>query len=219
MGTPAVGSFKADFWEALSRCDVFEAFSRSAAELLAGGAAFGNVDEANCLLLRSSKEGDLPGIQQALAGGADINTRLPMYIRIRDDDDGTGEEAALEAVARANSLTPLMFASCEGHIEAVELLLTFGAKLDLCDEEGMQALHMAAQASSAECFRALLNAGANPLTRDNFDRNAMQCVPPPMPSFGPAEQKWPALLKEAGLISEMITGAVGVAEATENAWL
>jgi len=209
MGQPAIGSFSTDF---------LEAFNRYATEILDGEPAFGKVDEANCLLLRASKDGDLFDIQQALAAGADINTRLPMWIRIRDDDDFAGEETALEAVPTTTSLTPLMFASCEGQVEAVELLLSFGAKLDLSDADGMQALHMAAQASSAECFRALLNAGANPLARDNFDRNPMECVPLSMPSFGPAEQTWPALLKEASLISEMIMGVGGVAEAKGEKW-
>jgi len=64
----------------------------------------------------------------------------------------------------------------------------------------------------------LLNVGANPLARDNFDRNAMECVPPAMPVFGPVEQKWPALLKEASLISKMIMGTVGVAGAGGEVW-
>jgi len=201
MGQLAVGSFSTD-------CLV-----KNATNIIGDEPAFGKVDEANCLLLRASKDGDLLGIQQALAAGADINTRLPMWIRIQGDEDGMGEETALEEVPTATSLTPLMFAACEGQVEAVELLLSLGAKLDLCDADGMQALHMAAQASSAECFSALLNAGANPLARDNFDRNAMECVPLALASFGPADQKWPTSLKEASLISEMILGAVGVAEA------
>jgi len=207
MGQPAIGSCSQDSLEA------FKSFST---EIIDSEPAFGKVDEANCSLLRSSQDGYLVGIQQALAAGADINTRLPMWIRIRDDDN-SDDETELEAVP-TTSLTPLMFASCEGQVEAVELLLRFGAKLDLSDADGMQALHMAAQASSAECFRVLLNAGANPLARDNFGRNPMECLPLSMPYFGPAEQKWPALLKEASLISEMITGVGGVAEAKGEVW-
>jgi len=204
MGRPAIGSFSTSCFMACKNVEDF----------LDGGPAFGKLDEANCLLLRSSKDGNLDGIQQALEAGADINTRSPMWIRIQVDDDSMGEK--VKAVPTATSLTPLMFASCEGHADSVELLLSLGAKLNLCDGDGMQALHMASEASSAECFRVLLNAGANPLAKDNFDRNAMECVPPAMPVFGPVEQKWPALLKEASLISKMIMGTVGVAEAKER---
>jgi len=213
MGQLAISSLTNDCSNGSFTEDCLVTMSKHAEDIFGDGPAFGKVDEANCLLLRSSKDGDVLGIQQALTAGADVNTRLPMWIRIRIDDDGPGEEAALEEEPRATSLTPLMFASCEGQLEAVDLLLSSGAKLDLTDADGMQALHMAAQASSAECFNALLNAGANPLARDNFGRKAMECVPPDVPSFGAAAQKWPESLKKASTISDMITGVVSVAEA------
>mmetsp|Transcript_82105 Transcript_82105/g.158634 ORF Transcript_82105/g.158634 Transcript_82105/m.158634 type:complete len:231 (-) Transcript_82105:221-913(-) len=180
---------------------------------------FGETVVANCSLIRASKDGDVSGIEQAMAAGADIDTQLPILMHmpskygpeceqpVTDDDDDTSlqdecsDHDAVEVKAR--SLTPLMFACLGGHVEAVKLLLSFGASLDLHDPDGMQALHFAAEAESAGCFRALLEAGANPLVKDNFERDALQCVPLLLIARSSAKWEWLKLFKEASGMSEL----------------
>jgi len=134
----------------------------------------GQAEEAKCKLLLASKEGDLEGIRQAVAANAEVNTRLPMWLKAtareeepEEDEFGFNREdtfaETIETMGTENSMqrrgtgfTPLMYASYEGHVEAVKFLLSLRAQLDLCDADGMQAIHLAAQTTSAECFRVLL---------------------------------------------------------------
>jgi hypothetical protein len=149
---------------------------------------FGQDDLANLMLLGACRDGDIDGINEALKAGADVNTRLPLWMRC-------GPKAANEKMVnmenpRTLSLTPLMHASNEGHVEAVKLLLSNGAELGLEDADGMQALHFAAEAASAECCRVLFEAGADPSAMDHFDRGALECLPPFFTSSGLANQEW-----------------------------
>jgi len=174
---------------------------------------FGATATADCLLIRASIDGDTTAIREALAVGADINAQLPILMRVEDED---ADSVLADEISHmhptgpiARSLTPLMYASDGGHVEAVELLLKFDARLDVHDPEGMQALHFAAQSGSVACFRALIEAGADPLTKDNFDCNALNYVPLTQISCGPVtvKQEWLAFLKDDGGLS--LAGAPG----------
>jgi len=99
--------------------------------------------------------------------------------------------------SKATGLTPLMKASCGGHVNAVRFLLAHGAILDLCDGDGMQAIHFAVQAASAECVRVLLEVGANPLAKDDFGRTALQYVSIDGSLHTSAQPELMALLKMA----------------------
>jgi len=180
-------------------------------------APFTNVDMANCTLLNASKNGDLDSIMKALSDGADVNTRLPMWIRSGSEDphefavdseceavpmDEDKEPVDLKAPnPQASSLTPLMHAAFEGHAEAVELLLRSGAQVNLCEADGMQALHFAAMSSSINCFRLLLGAGANRVAQDNFGRDALEHSPVAKNAADPSKQEWLQLF-EAALSTE-----------------
>jgi len=168
-----------------------------ARHMLEAEAPFTNVDSANCMLLRASKDGDLDAIHKATADGANVNTRLPMWIRIGcDDADAESTDADLSDQS-ALSLTPLMHAAQEGQTEAVQLLLRLGAKVDLREADGMQALHFAAASASLDCFRTLLGAGANPVATDNFGRDALACLPLSQIAASPSKREWLQLFKEA----------------------
>jgi len=104
-----------------------------------------------------------------------------------------------------------MHASNEGHFAAVKLLLSYGAELGLQDTDGMQAIHFAAEAASAECFRVLFEAGADPLAMDNFDRSALECLPPLlMTSSDSAKQEWQAVFQEVKMVVPATLASAGI---------
>merc|ERR1719188_1426047 len=59
----------------------------------------------------------------------------------------------------------------------------------------MRSLHFAAEASSAECCRALLEARASPLDEDESGRNAFACLPPECTSTAKEREAWVSLLQ------------------------
>jgi len=195
----------ADIVECSRDCEVEWEPCLAAVTLSAPEYTLGPYGEANCCLLRASKDGDIVGIKQALEAGADINTRLPVRMRLDVREDWLQEELMK---LKGGSLTPLMHASREGHAEAVRLLLGRGANPDLQEVDGMQALHLAAQSAAAECFRALLAAGANPLAKDYFGRDALQCVPLVSISRSSGRREWLTLLKESAGIPGMVAKVV-----------
>merc|ERR1740121_2376602 len=74
-------------------------------------------------------------------------------------------------------LTPLMFAAQAGQAPVVEFLLLVGACIHAKDEDGMAALHFAAEACCGQSCRALLRARADPENKDHIGRNAAACLP------------------------------------------
>jgi len=199
-----------------------------ARHLLEAEAPFGAMETANCSLIRASKDGDISSMLRALEAGADVNTRLPMWIRMRSMSNSSvvnmkgvdGE--AVELIDREDSaqpmavgLTPLMYASCEGRVDAVKLLLSLRADMDICDEDGMQAIHMAAEAASPECFRVLMEEGADPLVKDDLGRDAFQCVPLSVITCNSTKQPWTKLL-QANEISALVAAGVSEGEMHES---
>jgi len=171
---------------------------------------FAAVDTANCLLLRASRDGDLESIRKALRDGASIDARVPVFIRIGFSDPDYGDpsldqngrilEEPMDSETQnttALSLTPLMHAAQEGHLEAVKLLIHHGAQINLYEEDGMQALHFGAISGSVDCFRILLGAGANPVAKDHFGRDPLDYVPLEQIVSSPSKQEWLQLFKEA----------------------
>lgn len=174
------------------------------------------IDEASCLLLRASKEGDISGVKEALEAGADIDTRLPTWICINSELETDSGDRALEPEQSASSsFTPLMNASSEGHIEVLQMLLSCQADLELCDSEGMRALHLAAQAASVGCFRALLEAGADPLATDDLGRDALQYLPLKLICQSEEKQEWLTLLQERSGLEPQVTGTSEVERAEQ----
>jgi len=64
--------------------------------------------------------------------------------------------------------TPLHFAAGFGRRDIVELLLSFGASVDLTDDGGLTALHNAASFGHADVARVLLASGASAKVQDNW---------------------------------------------------
>ena len=68
---------------------------------------------------------------------------------------------------RSYRYTALMLASTRGQVEAIEILVEGGARLDLGDEAGRTALWFASNRGRSSCVLRLLEAGASPNLGDN----------------------------------------------------
>jgi uncharacterized protein len=66
--------------------------------------------------------------------------------------------------------TALHMASANGHIDAMNLLLSAGASVDLCNAEGNSALHWACSNGRSEAVRLLMEHKAEPSKLNAFER-------------------------------------------------
>ena len=89
--------------------------------------------------------GDVAAMKQALAGGADPNTKDPQ-----------------------SGSTLLAIAALMGHTEVVDLLLEHGADVNAKSRDGGTALHAAAFLGRAEIVKLLLDKGADTTLRNNI---------------------------------------------------
>ncbi|KAF2663372.1 ankyrin [Microthyrium microscopicum] len=64
--------------------------------------------------------------------------------------------------------TPLLWAALRDDCDKVQLLLSHGAMVNVCDNDGSTALHVAARRGCSNCVFAILAAGANPAHADLF---------------------------------------------------
>jgi ankyrin repeat protein len=72
-----------------------------------------------------------------------------------------------------------MYASANGHTEAVELLLRRGAVVDLLNKNCNTALHSACHFEHEGAVRLLQTAGASTTLEDNQGHYAMDCATAP----------------------------------------
>jgi hypothetical protein len=66
-----------------------------------------------------------------------------------------------------------MYASSNGYVDAMEVLIKAGANLDARDKFGFTALMVAATTGEADAIRLLLQSGAQPDATDNFGNTAL----------------------------------------------
>lgn len=143
-------------------------------------------------LLLAARRGDLAGIKQALAQGADPNA-LPAreaadqrsaLIAAATAADLGGLRALIVAGADVNrlagGLSALLAAtrdSYAGRIEAVMTLLANGADANLADDAGNTPLHFAASTREPGVAQSLLDAGArlDPVNREGMTPLALAC--------------------------------------------
>ena len=98
----------------------------------------GNVEYKE--LFDAASEGDLEHLEAALLPSLDINALEPNHLQGR---------------------TALHVASQTGNVEAIQFLLTHGAKVDLRNSEYRTPLHDAAFNAQPEAIKALLKGGAS----------------------------------------------------------
>ena len=130
-------------------------------------------------LLTAARRGDLVGVEQALADGADVNVREPSdkeTALLRAARMGEAEMVSALLAAGADpdignrlSLTPLHAAARSGATEVISALIAGGATVDVHeDEQGLTPLHDAALELHVEAVRILLAAGADPDARKKY---------------------------------------------------
>ncbi|MGY5852860.1 MAG: ankyrin repeat domain-containing protein [Candidatus Thorarchaeota archaeon] len=136
----------------------------------------GDLEEADALLVTSSHDGDLVGVEKALEDGADIevyggrglNSLLWASLRGRLEvvklllDRG----ADINATNRVG-WTPILQASGGGHLEVVQLLLERGAEVNKVTKFSETALMFAAREGFIEIVKALLDNGADTSISDD----------------------------------------------------
>jgi ankyrin repeat protein len=72
-----------------------------------------------------------------------------------------------------NERTPLMFASYEGHVGVVRLLLDKGAAVDERDALGWTALFLGSSRGRTPVVRLLVESGADPTIANSYDRTPL----------------------------------------------
>ena len=111
------------------------------------------------------ERGDIEGVKRHLADGADVNEK---------------KNDTVEGMIVFKSLTPLHFATREGHNEIAELLISRGADLNSKDESGWTPLHWASRTGHKEVTELLISKGADVNAKDENGSNplhqaAMSC--------------------------------------------
>jgi ankyrin repeat protein len=133
---------------------------------------FGGARTPQGKLFAAAKSGDVNGIRQAIAAGAEVNGRDPSddnktaahHAASNNRADCLGVLAELGAKLDAKDyegVTPLMSAAEEGKVEAVTTLVELGADIDaLMKETGSTALECAATMGQHNIVEQLLQSGA-----------------------------------------------------------
>jgi ankyrin repeat protein len=71
-----------------------------------------------------------------------------------------GETDPFQDMATDDGRTPLMYASAKGHVDAVRLLVSYGARVDRRDGGGYMALLLASESGHVDVVKELLTCGA-----------------------------------------------------------
>ncbi|MCI5159240.1 MAG: hypothetical protein D3906_12575, partial [Candidatus Electrothrix sp. AUS1_2] len=121
-------------------------------------------------LLYAVKSGDVDGVRDAIANGADVNTVVRDETALMAASARGYSEIANILIQKGagvnvqqefyNKRTALMMAVDANAFEIVEILLRNGANLDLVDYRKNTALSLAIQRNSVQSVRLLLSAGA-----------------------------------------------------------
>ncbi len=132
-------------------------------------------------LLHAAGEGDVQGITNLLAEGAEVNARTsdgwtPLMIAVINGHAGAARlllRSGADVNARnGKGWTPLRFAVSMADVEAVRLLLSANADVNTGDEAGDTALMQAAGENVVECVRTLLEGGADANLRNRRGETA-----------------------------------------------
>ena len=107
-----------------------------------------DLERLNAELFRAAEENDVNGAEKALKSGAEVDARSNI------------------------SQTPLMRASCYGHLGMMRLLVRWKAKVDAHDDGGYTALMLAALGDQIKAAAFLISSGANACKTNNANQTA-----------------------------------------------
>mmetsp|Transcript_2989 Transcript_2989/g.9162 ORF Transcript_2989/g.9162 Transcript_2989/m.9162 type:complete len:147 (-) Transcript_2989:394-834(-) len=93
---------------------------------------------------------------------------------IKEMLDSVDEKQLQEVVKKMNEAgtRPLHYASANGHVNTVELLLKYNARADVKNDFGNTPLHFAALNGHEEAVKLLLKSRADPAALNDFGRSA-----------------------------------------------
>jgi ankyrin repeat protein len=150
-----------------------------------GAAVDAKDTEERTALLIAASSGSFDAVQLLLNHGADIeavdssnNTALSEAIGMRDKEMMTlllKNKASTEHEVLAGGTTPLSWAIRLGNVEGVELLLSYGAKVNHVDDGGDSLITIAARKGHTKIVELLINAGAD-LAQENNNLRTPLCA-------------------------------------------
>ncbi|XP_026271983.1 palmitoyltransferase Hip14 isoform X1 [Frankliniella occidentalis] len=139
-----------------------------------------DVDYSNLDIIKATQNGALERCKQLIDEGFDINQRdtenvtLLHWAAINNRKEiirfYISRGALVDAVGGDLMATPLHWATRAGHLGAVVLLMQHGADPLICDGDGLQCIHIAAQLGFAGIMAYFIAKGAN---MDGQDRGGM----------------------------------------------
>eukprot|EP00746_Dinoflagellata_sp_MGD_P018348 gnl/MRDRNA2_/MRDRNA2_142540_c0_seq1.p1 gnl/MRDRNA2_/MRDRNA2_142540_c0~~gnl/MRDRNA2_/MRDRNA2_142540_c0_seq1.p1 ORF type:complete len:233 (+),score=55.24 gnl/MRDRNA2_/MRDRNA2_142540_c0_seq1:59-757(+) len=148
-------------------------------------------------LLSASRSGDLDAVRGALEMGVGVNY---------PSSSGSGclssrrsqsrPEMWVPDDPRLKGITALMYASQEGHLQVVNLLLEAVANPNAMDPDRMRPLHFAALGGTLDVCLVLIEARGNPMAVDDEGRTPFDCIPNEILRENSARAKWRAVLPE-----------------------
>ncbi|CAE7269487.1 Rai14 [Symbiodinium sp. CCMP2592] len=100
-------------------------------------------------------------------------------------------------------LTPLMYASQNGSVSAVHMLLEARANIMAKDEDGMRPLHFGARSGVVEVCRLLVKKGADALSVDDDGNTALDLVPSDQVETPAQRKDWEEILGPPTVLPEV----------------
>eukprot|EP00439_Symbiodinium_sp_Y106_P026568 s2147_g3.t1 len=164
----------------------------------------------NQRLLAACRDNNIGALKMALEEGAFLETRRPFVMRPKPPTGVFGDDATqfIKRKTPKEGLTPLMYASQNGSVSAVHMLLEARANIMAKDEElpgkrlkesalgedGMRPLHFGARSGVVEVCRLLVKKGADALSVDDDGNTALDLVPSDQVETAAQRKDWEEIL-------------------------
>jgi hypothetical protein len=156
----------------------------------------------NQKLLAAARDSDLEGLRNAIADGAYLETRRPFVMRPKPPVSGYEPSGGgKKRKTPKEGLTPLMYTTQNGSLEATKLLIEAKAQVQARDEEGLQPLHFAAGGGSLEVCSLLMSHGADKTAQTDDGRRPIEFVKDV--DSKAAWKEWEALIGPQLLVAEL----------------